>query len=625
MCGIVGQLNFNKGKINIEKFKQLTKVISHRGPDDIGVYTEENLALGNVRLSIFDLSTNGHMPMISKNGRYIISYNGEIYNWKEIRRGLKFCDWKSNTDTETILYAYIEMGPKCLDLFKGMFAISIWDKKKKELFLARDREAIKPLFYSKDKNNFFFSSEIKSLMLAGIKREINYEKINDFLRWGLMDHSKDTLYSNIFQIDPGQYFIVDKSGKIKTKKYYYALKDNLLDLSSKNQQEISELYFNKLDKIIKFYARSDVKIGTLLSGGVDSSIITALTAQNFRDDIETFTYDFKSNNKKNHGESKIAKNFSNKLNIKNNTCFLSAEEVPKLFDEMMYFQELPITSLRVLADHKLFKFAKQKGFSVLISGDGGDQVAGGFEYYWIAIILDTIKNKGINQGEKLLKKYINHFGIKKNDIFKKIFNTFSATLNPGTSTTDGTPYFDSGLFNDDFIEKFRSSRFQFDKPFDADYLNFQYIDFKYHNLPRVLRMKDRASMATGLEIRVPLLDTSIVEFGFSTPHDSRASGTEQRHYMVNAANKYLKKIKIPKHKTSIVDNQREWLKNELKDWAGDIIHSAALKEIGIFNVPGIKKKFDIYCKNKVNDTSYNLFQIVNIGYWYHNIFKKKIF
>jgi len=316
MCGIVGQLNFNRKKINIEKFKKITKIISHRGPDDIGVYIEKNLALGNTRLSIFDLSSKGHMPMISKNGRYVISYNGEIYNWKEIRRRLHFSDWESNSDTETILYAYMEMGPKCLDLFRGMFAISIWDKKSKELFLARDREAIKPLFYARDKNNFFFSSEIKSLILAGIKREINYEKINDFLRWGLIDHSKDTLYNNIFQINPGQYFIIDRSGKIKTKKYYYELKDNLVNYNSKNQKELSELYFQKLSKIIKLYSRSDVKIGTLLSGGVDSSIITALTAQNFRDDIETFTYDFKSNsNSKNYGESKLAKNFSEKLNI----------------------------------------------------------------------------------------------------------------------------------------------------------------------------------------------------------------------------------------------------------------------------------------------------------------------
>lgn len=625
MCGIVGQLNFGKNIIDIKKFKKITKLISHRGPDDIGFYFDKNIAIGNVRLSIFDLSPNGHMPMVSENGRYIISFNGEIYNWKEIRNKLRFRNWKSNSDTETVLYAYIELGPKSLDLFKGMFAISIWDKKQKELFIARDRESIKPLFFSRNKTSFHFSSEIKTLISAGIKKSINYEKIHDFLRWGLMDHSHETLYENIFQVDPGQYFIIDKFGNFKIKKYYYELKNNLLDNYNKNNNEISDLYFKKLENIIKLYMRSDVKVGTLLSGGVDSSIITALIVKNIRKDIEAFTYDFKTNGKKNYGESIISKNFCDKLKIKNNIVFLDSSEVPDLFDKMMYYQELPITSLRILAEYKLNKYAKSKGFSVLISGDGGDQVAGGFEYYWIAIILDTIRNRGILEGEKLFKKYMKHYGIKKNDYFKKISSVFSATLNPGTSTTDGTTYFRSELFNNEFLNKYSATKFQFERPFSSDLLNFQYIDMKYHNIPRVLRMKDRASMATGLEMRVPMLDSSIVEFGFSTPHNSRVNETEQRYYMLNAARKYLNKIKISKHKISIVDNQREWLRSDLKDWAGDIINSSSIKEIGIFNIPKIKKEFDRYCKNKKNDTSYNFFQIINIGYWYQNIFKKRIF
>lgn len=625
MCGIVGQLNFRSKIINHDKFRKITKSLSHRGPDDIGFYFDKNIAIGNVRLSIFDLSSNGHMPMVSDNHRYIISFNGEVYNWKEIRKKLKFKNWKSNSDTETVLYAYIEMGPKCLTMFCGMFSISIWDKKKGELFLARDREAIKPLFFSKNENSFIFSSEIKSLIGLGVIRSLNYEKLHDFLRWGLMDHSSETLYNNIFQVDPGQYFIIDKFGNTKIKKYYYQLKDNLLNYDRKNKDEISDIYFDKLNKVLKLYMRSDVKVGTLLSGGVDSSIITALIAKNIRSDIEAFTYDFHTQGKKNYGESLISKSLCKKLNIKNNVVFLSSSEVPDIFDELMYFQELPITSIRILAEYKLNKYAKNKGFSVLISGDGGDQVAGGFEYYWSAIILDTIRNKGFIEGEKLLKKYINHFGIKRKDYFKKVFSVFSATLNPGTTTTDGTPYFKDDFFNYDFLKKFSSSKFQFERPFNSDLLNFQYIDMKYHNIPRVLRMKDRASMATGLEMRVPLLDTSIVEFGFSSPHNSRVNEIQQRYYMLSAARKYLNKIKISKNKTSIVDNQREWLRNELKDWAGDIINSSSIKELGIFNVSKIKKNFDNYCKNKYNDTSYNFFQIINIGYWYHNVFKKKIF
>ena len=197
----------------------MTEIINHRGPDDIGFYFNNNIGLGNVRLSIFDLSKNGHMPMISEDRRYVISFNGEIYNWKEIRKQLKFKKWRSKSDTETVLYSYIERGPKCLNLFKGMFAISIWDNKKKELFLARDREAIKPLFFTNINNKFFFSSEIKSLFLTDVKKEMDYEQINTFLRWGLMDHSKKTLFKNIYQLEPGNYILVDSYGKIKFRNF----------------------------------------------------------------------------------------------------------------------------------------------------------------------------------------------------------------------------------------------------------------------------------------------------------------------------------------------------------------------------------------------------------------------
>ena len=200
-----------------------------------------------------------------------------------------------------------------------------------------------------------------------------------------------------------------------------------------------------------------------------------------------------------------------------------------------------------------------------------------------------------------------------------------ATLNPGTSTTDGVPYFNESQFNNDFLNKYGSSKYIFDKPFESNLLNFQYIDFKYHNLPRVLRMKDRASMANGVEMRVPLLDSEMVKFAFSTNHYERVKGTKQRYFMIKAANKYLKKHITLKNKVSIVDPQREWLKKDLKDWAGDALNLNSLKEIGIFDIKYVKKSFDDYCKNKENLTSYNLFQIINVAYWHESIFKKNVF
>lgn len=622
MCGITGQLNFNNKTIDKYNFKQMNSLIFHRGPDDFGYYFNNNLALGNVRLSIFDTSDNGHMPMKSKDERFIITYNGEVYNWKEIRKDLKFNKWRSETDTETVLYSYIEKGPECLKLFKGMFSICIWDNKKKEIFLARDREGIKPLYYFKSSEKLIFSSEIKSILKSGINKNINYGELYNFLRWGLIDHSNKTLFKNIYQLKPGCYLKSSKFNNFKIKRYY-SLKNEIIESQFIKKKEIENIFFSNLEETIKLYTRSDVKYGTLLSGGTDSSLITSLIAKRLNKNLHTFTYDFKGSTPNLYGESKKSKKFSKNLQIKNHISHLDSKEVPYLFDKMMYYQELPITSLRVLSEFKLNNLAKELGYSVLISGDGGDHIGGGFKYYWYSIVLDEIKNKGYRAGKLLEKKFLNHFKVKNKKNF--ISNNIGATKNPGTTTTDGVPYFDVSQYKKSFLKLNENEKFIFERPFESNLLNFQYIDLTYHNLPRVLRMKDRASMANGVEMRVPLLDSELVKFSFNLHHYDKVRGIQQRYFMIKAAKKYLKKINVPKNKTSIVDSQREWLKTDLREWAGDALHSKTLKDLGIFNLDNIKKGFDIYCKNEITSTSYNFFQIINIVYWYENIFKKKIF
>ena len=622
MCGIIGQLNFKNQKINKFIFKEMINLLKHRGPDDAGYYFDNQVALGSVRLSIFDASNKGHMPMKSTNGRFVISYNGEVYNWREIRKKLKFNKWKSQTDTETILYSYIEQGPECLKLFKGMFSIAIWDNEKKEFFLARDREGIKPLYYYKSDQKFIFSSEVKGIIRSGVNKNINFSELHNFFKWGLIDHSAQTLYKNVYQLEPGCYIKASSLSNFSITRYY-SLKEEVRECKKINKLDTSDRYFSKLEKIIKLYTRADVKYAAMLSGGTDSTILTNLIFNKLDRNINTFTYDFKGKSINKFGESKLSKIFTKKLGIKNHISYLKSKEVPDLFDKLMFYEELPITSLRVISEYKLSSLAKSLGFSVLISGDGGDQIGGGFKYYWYSIVLDEIKNKGIKAGKILEDKFLKFFNIKDKNRF--ILQSAMATLNPGTSTTDGVPYFNESQFNTDFLNKYGSSKYIFEKPFRSNLLNFQYIDFKYHNLPRVLRMKDRASMANGVEMRVPLLDSEMVKFAFNTDHNQRVKNTQQRYFMVKAANKHLKKNITPKNKISIVDPQREWLKNDLKDWAGDALNLGSLKEIGIFDIKYIKKNFDDYCKNKKNLTSYNLFQIINVAYWHESIFKKNVF
>ena len=274
MCGIAGIINFENKIIDRKRLVSMMKSIIHRGPNDQGINEFKNVGLVHTRLSIFDLSYAGHQPMISDCEKFVIVFNGEVYNWPEIRKKLKRKFWKSKTDTETILYAYIEKGEECLSLFNGMFAFAIYDKKKKILFAARDRIGIKPFYYGLSNKEFYFGSEIKALTSSGFKKEANYEAIYDFLRWGLIDHCNHTFFKNIYSLKPGHYLNVSLNGSIEEKRYW-----DLAKITSENAKinlpQAIEKYNSLLDNAIDLRLRADVKIGSFLSGGVDSSILTS--------------------------------------------------------------------------------------------------------------------------------------------------------------------------------------------------------------------------------------------------------------------------------------------------------------------------------------------------------------
>ena len=267
MCGIAGLLNFKEEKIDKKRLESMMESIRHRGPNDQGIFEFGSTGLVHTRLSIFDLSNAGHQPMISDCQRFVIVFNGEVYNWPEIRQKLKRDNWKSKTDTETILYAFIEKGEECLKLFNGMFALVIYDKKNKKIFAARDRIGIKPFYYGVQSGEFYFGSEIKALISGGFKKDANNEAIYDFLRWGLLDHCEQTFFKNIFSLKPGHFLNLDLNGKIIIRKYWdlakITLNNSIIDLPDAIDQ------YNDLLNNADLRLRADVKIGSFLSGGID--------------------------------------------------------------------------------------------------------------------------------------------------------------------------------------------------------------------------------------------------------------------------------------------------------------------------------------------------------------------
>lgn len=617
MCGIAGLYDFTDKHIDKSEIVSMTETLSHRGPNGQGFFLDGTIGLGHRRLSIFDLSDAGSQPMVSLDGNHVIIFNGEIYNWPEIRKNLGNIEWRSKTDTETILNAYIKHGPNCLKLFNGMFSIVIWNKKDRSLFIARDRVGIKPLYYGVHSNRLFFASEMKAFFRVGFPKEPNFDVINDFLQWGLIDHSEKTFFTGISSLSPGCYMMVDPKGNKKIKRYW-----DLVEVTRNSRkygpQEAVEEYKALLKDSIALRVRSDVPVGVFLSGGVDSSIIAAQLAESSSlGGIEAYTYDFQTGGA---GESEYAAEVAKFLNLNHKICKLSYTEVPELFSEVLFYEEMPVTSLRVLAAHKLYKEYKADGATVILEGHGGDHLGAGFEYYFMAHLIDLIMREGSSYAFEEMINYMKVYKIPKKNWLKKLFNVIGAINRVGSSTQDGINFVKNNCLNKDFISQKYSSRDMFPRPFDTHLLNAQYIDLFFHNMPRVLRYADRGSMASGREARVPILDHRLVEFSFSTLEEARIANNQQRYFMRKANQELLPEKVLSRPKRSIVDPQRSWLQNELRPWALDLFSSNSFGSRGIFDQSEVLNEYNNFCNQSDPETGFHIYQYLNVELWFREMF-----
>ena len=616
MCGIAGIFDLKSRPVDEWRVKSMVESMAHRGPNGQGTYFEDAVALGHRRLSIFDLTKAGNQPMVSPDKNYVITFNGEIYNWPEIRKKLKNKNWISQTDTETILHAYIEHGSNCLKLFNGMFAFAIWDKKKRIMFLARDRIGIKPLYFGFNEGRFYFASEIKALFSANYPKKPNYSVISDFLQWGLIDHSDQTFFDGIMSLLPGHYMEIDFHGN-RTLNKYWDLISIVKERDKINTVEAIETYKNLLEDSIKLRVRSDVPVGVFLSGGVDSSILAAqLVKNNSVRGLEAYTYDFETGNA---GEAEYASEVAQWLGLTQKVSKLTSSEVPDLFSKVLFNEEMPVTSLRVLAAHKLYEEYAPSGSTVVLEGHGGDHVGAGFEYYLMANLMDVIMKEGTGPAFDSMLKYMDLYQIDEKDRLKKLFNVVGAITRIGSSTQDGISFIKRKCFSKSFNSYEVPKRVTFPRPFDSHLLNAQYIDLFYHNLPRVLRYADRGSMAVGRETRVPILDHRIVEFSFCTSEEARVFNNQQRYFMRKASEDLLPKKILQRPKRSVVDPQRSWLKSELKDWVNDIFSSKSFAQRGIFNQKEVIKEYNRFCDEEKPITSFHIFQYLNLELWFREL------
>lgn len=569
MCGITG-FNWDDKKL----VKKMTSSLRHRGPDDFGIYTDRGISLGHRRLSIIDLSKKGKQPMTNENGDIIVVFNGEIYNFKELKdvlekSGHKF---KSNSDTEVIVHGYEEYKEKIIEKLDGMFAFALWDAKKKKLILARDKIGIKSVYYYFDKKKFIFASEIKAILLHELERNINYQAVSDYLE---LRHpsGEETILCRIKRILPGEYLVYEK-GKIKRNKYW-----KFPEFEVKNNPDAK-----KLDKIIESSIKkrlmSDVPVGVFLSGGLDSSTMVAYLSR-FSKNIKTFSIGFDDPS----DEVKYAEIVAEKFNTEHKEI-ISSKKILELLPKVIWNMDEPLadpaSAPTYLLSREVSKYVK-----VILAGDGGDEVFGGYQSINSAKYLQYVMSV-----PWFIRKKIMSPVLKKASTFfnypKKQMAYLAGEVLEENDKKSAYKKIEYLPFEKDtkrvLFEKNISNKINLNSSLDNYIKNKNLINGIYEFyfkewVPNDLLLKaDKMSMAHGLEIRVPYLDTKLVEFSAGLDNKYK----QNRYLFRKIASKMLPKVIMNKKKQGFTLPISNWFIN--KDFYSRIKpHLEDLKNRGIFN------------------------------------------
>lgn len=614
MCGFFF-IKKNNFRFNLKKIDKISDQLSHRGPDQNAYFDNNEIYAKFFRLSILDTSIEAGQPMFDKSRRYMLIFNGEIYNYEYLKNNLRFKQLKTSSDTEVLLYTLIENGLDAVKKIEGMFGFILYDFKKNEVWFARDRLGIKPLYYTKFKDSFIFSSEMKPLLSFQNKFSINDKSLCNFFFKGSMDFGKENFFKDIYTVEGGTF------GKIQNKqikiKNYWNIEQAIIDKKySKNFIDRKKELKILLDDSIKKHLISDRKIGLFLSGGTDSNaILNLMFKKNSNLSIPTYTYGF--NEKKEYSEIERVEYLLNSKSTVNNISLISPLEIINNFDSVTKILEGPLTSIRIFAMKKLYKLASEQNCKVIIEGDGGDEIFAGYDYNLYPYLYDRYKKE--TTIIKNIKSFLKISGKQE----RQLTNLLKTKLNQFSSTSDGTPFVNYKFFNEAYIKENINEKFFFQKKNDRiNYLqNSQINDLNYIKLPRTLRFKDRLSMSEGVESRLPFLDHRIVEYGIGLGNSDKFYKLKSRHIFKNIFKKNQNTYKnFEFSKRSVADPQKLWLKTSLKEFFLDNISSIKFRNLGYFNTKNIIKNYNLYCGDKNYPSTFAFMQLLSF-FRFHEIFK----
>jgi len=597
MCGITGKIFFSQEK-NIEEseIKRMTDVIQHRGPDDEGFYINKNVGLGFRRLSIIDLNT-GHQPLSNESGSKWIVFNGEIYNFLELRRELqqKGYFFKTKTDTEVILKLYEEYGVHCVDYLRGMFAFAIWDNDTQQIFCVRDRFGIKPLYYYSDKEKLVFGSEIKAILKSkNVDKTLSTDGLDSYFTFGYIT-SDLSIYKEIKKLQPAHYLLLSFKNKVtlQIKRYWEIC---FQPDYSKTENQWSEEIESALSESVKLHMISDVPLGAFLSGGIDSSSVVAMMAKNSNQPIKTFSIGFKEQK---YNELQYARQIATKYGCEHHEQIVDPESID-LLPKLVNAYDEPFADSSAIPTYYVSKLAR-KHVTVALSGDGGDELFAGYGIYKR---LNDIYSNPLNFKSPLLNKFIwgnlhkiipynvrgksaTYFLSQNRKLVSAYSNVWPRAerkkllLNHGiVNTSTGSESYKEDILNKgsyDFVT------------------NMQNLDLKTYMVDSILTKVDRASMINSLEVRVPLLDHKFAELTFKIPSYLKLQKNDQKYILKQAMAPYLPPSILNHPKQGFGIPLEFWFKDDLKQYVNDTLLSANSHLGSYLNKSYVK---DIILKNE---------------------------
>jgi len=552
MCGFVGIYNYgNSQDIDEKLLIEMRDTMVHRGPDDCGIYLspDRKLGLGHRRLSIIDLSPRGRQPMSDNEGKIWIVYNGEVYNFLELRKELeKKYAFRSRTDTEVLIYLYKEYGKDMVHKLRGMFAFAIWDERKKELWLVRDRIGIKPLYYTFVDGEFIFASEIKAILKApSVKREVNEEGFYHYLSF-LTTPPPQTLFQGIYKIPAGHMLSLNKNGSHGLEQYWDVF-DNVKPLYGKDETFYTEKLLELLRESVKLRMVSDVPIGVFLSGGIDSSTNTALFSE-FTKDVKTFSIGYKGQEE--YNEFQYARKVADIFKTKHHEVIIDVEDLINFLEQLVYYQDEPIADPVCVPVYYVAKLAKDNGVTVCQVGEGADELFCGYRYWKYILQMEALSQRLF-----WMPSPIWHLGLwpakiidSKGRIYEFLKRKISREVTFWGTAEGFYEHQKDLLLSNRLKSKFKKKnsieiianyyqKFLEKSPI-RDYSHWMnYIELKLR-LPELLLMRvDKMSMAVSLEARVPFLDHKLVEFTMGIPQKEKIKNGEGKYILKKAVDGLL--------------------------------------------------------------------------------------